>query len=73
MSYEEWCRVRITEAKVLAYLKQTVSRQHKPKYEDKIVRIKRGRYAGIQGIQPKNGTPAYARYETAGADLGYRS
>ena len=53
MSYEEWCRVRITEAKVLAYLKQTVSRQHKPKYEDKIVRIKRGDALVFKAYSPK--------------------
>lgn len=53
MSYEEWCRIRITEAKVLAYLKQTVSRQHKPKYEDKIVRIKRGDTLVFKAYSPK--------------------
>lgn len=53
MSYEEWCRVRITEAKVLAYLKQTVSRQHKPKYEDKIVLIKRGDALVFKAYSPK--------------------
>lgn len=53
MSYEEWCRVRITEAKVLAYLKQTVSRQHKPKYEDKIVRVKKGDALVFKAYSPK--------------------
>lgn len=73
MSYEEWCRIRITEAKVLAYLKQTVSRQQQPKYEDKIVRIKRGDTLVFKAYSPKMARQLTPGMETAGADLGYRS
>ena len=53
MSYEEWCRVRITEAKVLAYLRQIVSRQHKPKYEDKIELVKSNGCLTYRAYSPK--------------------
>ncbi len=41
MKYEEWCRVRLTEAKVLTYLKRVLRKQNSKPPEDKIVPIKR--------------------------------
>ena len=38
MKYEEWAKIRITEAKVLAYLRRTIRSQHKKPSED-IVRL----------------------------------
>lgn len=46
MSYEDWARVRITEAKVLAYLRNTVKKQHPPQYRDEI-RLSRYRVSMI--------------------------
>lgn len=41
MKYEEWCRVRLTEAKVIAYLKKVLKKQNAKSPEDKIALIKR--------------------------------
>lgn len=41
MKYEEWCRVRLTEAKVLAYLKRALRKQNAKPPEDRIAPIKR--------------------------------
>lgn len=53
MSYEEWCRVRLTEAKVLAYLKNTVKRQHKKPAMDEIRMVKRDHSIGYKAYSPK--------------------
>lgn len=53
MSYEEWCRVRITEAKVLAYLRQTVSKQHPVQYKDEIRMVKHDYSIGFKAYSPK--------------------
>lgn len=69
MSYEEWCRVRLTEAKVLAYLRGVVSKQHPKKYEDVIRMVNFGYSIGYKAYSPKmarrmpeymkNATPIY--------------
>lgn len=41
MQYEEWCRIRLTEAKVLSYLKRVLQKQNTRPSEDKIVLVKR--------------------------------
>lgn len=53
MSYEEWCRVRITEAKVLAYLRRTVSKQHPIQYKDEIRMVKHDYSIGFKAYSPK--------------------
>lgn len=53
MSHEEWCRVRLTEARVLAYLKSTVEKQHPPKYKDEIRLIKRDYDLVYKAYSPK--------------------
>ena len=53
MSYEEWCRVRLTEAKVLAYLRSTVQRQHPQQYKDIIRKVKRDYSIGYKAYSPK--------------------
>ncbi len=41
MPYEEWCRKRLTEAKVITYLKQVLTKQNAKPPEDKITLVKR--------------------------------
>ena len=41
MKFEEWQRVRLTEAKVIAYLKRTLSKQNAKPPEDRIALVKR--------------------------------
>ena len=41
MPYEEWCRKRLTEEKVLAYLKNVLKKQNEPPQEDRIALVKR--------------------------------
>lgn len=41
MKYEEWAKKRLTEAKVLAYLKKTLQKQNAPPPQDKIALVKR--------------------------------
>ena len=41
MKYDEWVRVRLTEAKVLSYLRQTLKRQHPRPSRDEIKLVKR--------------------------------
>lgn len=41
MEYKEWCRVRLTEAKVLAYLKRVLKEQNARPPEDRIALVKR--------------------------------
>ncbi len=53
MSYEEWCRVRITEAKVLAYLRKTLKGQNARHYRDEIRLVKRDYEFGYKAYSPK--------------------
>lgn len=53
MSYEEWCRVRLTEAKVLAYLRSVVRKQHPVAYRDEIRMIKHNYSIGYKAYSPK--------------------
>lgn len=53
MSYDEWCRVRLTEAKVLAYLRNVVKHQHPARYEDKICLVKRDYDLVYKAYSPK--------------------
>ena len=41
MKYEEWCRVRLTEPKVLNYLKKVLKKQNEKPPEDRIALVKR--------------------------------
>ena len=41
MEYEQWCRVRLTEAKVFSYLRRTLKRQNNKPPEDSIALVKR--------------------------------
>ena len=41
MKYEEWCRVRLTEQKVLNYLKKVLKKQNEKPPEDRIALVKR--------------------------------
>ena len=41
MPYPEWCRVRLTEAKVLSYLKKVLKKQNERPPEDRITLVKR--------------------------------
>ena len=40
MDYEQWCRVRLTEAKVLSYFRRALRRQNRKPEEDKISLVK---------------------------------
>ena len=53
MSYEEWARVRITEAKVLSYLRSTVRKQHSPAPRDEIRMVKHKYSIGYKAYSPK--------------------
>ena len=52
MSHEEWARVRITEAKVLAYLHATVRKQHPVEYRDEIKMVKHAYSIGYKAYSP---------------------
>lgn len=53
MEYEEWCRVRLTEAKVLSYLKRVVSSQHPRPVRDEIKLVKRDYDFVYKGYSPQ--------------------
>lgn len=53
MDWETWEKTRLTEAKVLAYLRQTVKRQHKPEYKDEIRQVKYAHSIGYKAYSPK--------------------
>lgn len=53
MEYGEWCKVRLTEAKVLSYLKKVVSRQHPRANRDEIRLIKRDYDFMYKAYSPK--------------------
>ncbi len=76
MEYEEWCRVRLTEAKVLSYLKKVVSNQHPRPVRDEIKLVKRDYDFVYKGYSPlvrrqmskamKTPIPTYAAASTDG-------
>lgn len=53
MPYETWCQKRLTEAKVLAYLKKALSGQSKPPERDEIGLIKQGGQFAYKGYSAK--------------------
>jgi len=53
MKYEEWMKVRITEAKVLAYLRQVLRSQNRKPYKDEIKLVKRDYELVFKAYSPK--------------------
>lgn len=53
MKYEEWCRVRLTEPKVLSYLKRTLKKQNAKPPKDRIALVKRKYDFVYKGYSPK--------------------
>lgn len=53
MSWEEWSRVRLTEGKVLAYLRQTLKKQHPKAYRDEIRLVKYDYGIAYKAYSPK--------------------
>lgn len=53
MRYEEWCKVRLTEAKVLAYLRQTLKKQHPKPSRDVISLVKQDYQFVYKGYSQK--------------------
>lgn len=65
MSYEEWCKRRITEAKVLAYLGNTVRKQHPKPYRDEIRMVKHDYSIGYKAYSPKAARQMTASMKTS--------
>lgn len=53
MKYEEWAKIRITEAKVLSYLRRVIRSQSRKPYRDEIRLVKRGYSIGYKAYSPK--------------------
>lgn len=53
LSYEEWCRVKLTEAKVLTYLRRTLRRQNQPPERDEVALVKRDDCLVYKGYSAK--------------------
>lgn len=53
MKYEDWAKVRLTEAKVLAYLRGVLKKQNQKPYEDKIRLVKHDYSFGVKAYSPK--------------------
>lgn len=53
MSYEEWKKKCITEAKVISYLKKTLKKQNAKPFEDRIALVKRNYDFVYKGYSPK--------------------
>ena len=53
MSYEEWCKKCLTEAKVLSYLRKTLSKQNQKPEMDKIALVKRNDTLVYKGYSSK--------------------
>lgn len=53
MSYEEWCKRRITEDKVLAYLRTALNKQHPAIYKDEIRLVKQDYSLVYKAYSPK--------------------
>lgn len=75
MKYEEWCRVRLTEPKVLNYLKKVLKKQNERPQEDRIALVKRDydfvykgySYASSRQLSEEMKTPV-AMYLLASSD-----
>ena len=80
MKYEEWCRVRLTEPKVLNYLKKVLKKQNEKPQEDRIALVKRDydfvykgySYASSRQLSDgmKTPVPTYLVYSADG-DYGF--
>ena len=53
MTYKEWCRVRITEKKVLSYLHKTLKRQNLPPERDVIALVKQNYHFAYKGYSAR--------------------
>lgn len=53
MKYEEWAKIRITEAKVLAYLRRVICSQNRKPYRDEIRLVKHDYGIGYKAYSPK--------------------
>lgn len=53
MSYEQWCKIRLTETKVLSYLRRSLQRQTRKPEQDKIVLVKQDHHFVYKGYSPK--------------------
>lgn len=69
MKWEDWCKIRLTEGKVLAYLRTIVRKQQSTYHEDKITLVKHNYSLSYKAYSPKmqrqltedmkQGTPIY--------------
>lgn len=66
MSYEQWCRTQITEAKVLSYFRRTLKKQNQKPERDVISLVKRGGLFVYKGYSKKarHQIAAYMRQPT---------
>ena len=53
MDYKEWCKKRITEAKVIAYLKNVIKKQSAPPAQDRTALVKQKYCFVYKGYSPK--------------------
>lgn len=53
MRYEDWCKVRITEKKVLAYLRKMLGKQNQKPERDVIALVKQGSQLAYKGYSAK--------------------
>ena len=53
MDYKEWCKKRITEAKVIAYLKNVIKKQSAPPAQDRTALVKQKYGFVYKGYSPK--------------------
>ena len=53
MKWEDWCKVRLTEGKVLAQLRSVVRKQHPTHYEDRIELVKHDYSFSYKAYSPK--------------------
>jgi hypothetical protein len=53
MKYEEWCKIRITPAKVIAYLRKALTSQNKPPEQDIIRLVKTKNSLKLKGYSHK--------------------
>lgn len=53
MKWEDWCKVRLTEGKVIAQLRSVVRKQHPTHYEDRIELVKHDYSFSYKAYSPK--------------------
>ena len=53
MSYEKWCKVKITEKKVISYLRKTLKKQNQPPEKDVITLVKQNYHFVYKGYSAK--------------------